>query len=1030
MRRAEASAVDGLSRAATAEVRPRFRSKRVAPGSSSSPTRWSRTLGEADSPSSRASASVVLLLCAALTPGCDDPGEGSIAPSSNPPPPGFLHLVDQARRVQSYHGPLERWTPVGSITHRVERVAEIGSGPRTDAIQRVELPWPPADPSALRLTLDGVEVSAAETLESAEGPAYSYHPASRDVDLASALEGAGQTGQIARVAGAARRRFDFGEVATWRLVGLASSAHAELWARRVSADADAITVEWAGEVVEQLALSAEWQRIVVPLPPRESPLLRVSAPEETETRSGLALAISQLRIEADGPDVLLVRADEGETRVELTPRRVPSVAQLAAGVSTPRAISFVSPGGPLLVRFFGARDASNVGAVTVDGVPGEEVTVDEVTVDGVPLRHEEDGRWTIAALDSGLRTLRWSGGGSNLVAELEQPFSDLPLYLHDPIYADDDFEAELGREGGTLPAAVSDRLIRRLWSGEEARLSFLLPPPSTLEIALTVESGDELRFALGLATNMADEQVEREVRGTVETTLEWRAGGKTVALGSYTTAAGTGWNEHRARFLDEHDGEGTLVVRSAQGELGTAVLGFGDPVLAPSEQRRPPREHPNVLVYLIDTLRADGLSCLGAGHPTTPVLDELAKDGYLFPRFRTIASWTRPAVASLMTGMQPHYHGVLDSSRGLPRDLVTLAEQLRAAGVSSWAGVTNMQVGARGVHFTQGFHRFAGTRDFEGENGETSAQIVSQRYLPWSPRQRRRTVLPLPTHRRSAHALRAALIGGRLVQRRLPWSTDRGPLARDQRALAPRDATRRRRHRLRACRLRRGDRLPGRGDRAHARFVARAGRSRRHCADLPLRPRRRVPGTRRPQPRRPSLGRPPACAALDLGAGALAQGSRRGTARHSRKTFRLPTSRPRSSTGSASTTSLEDPAARSCRCYEAKRSPPDPSSPARRKTSSPGSTVRGSTFGALCPRVGSRNCSTTWATIPANNKTWRVPKRSSSEPCARAGRRTNRSWPRAGCRSGSSRARRRDSTTASCSNCGIWGTRWGVSRWG
>src|SRR6185295_14289062 len=55
---------------------------------------------------------------------------------------------------------------------------------------------------------------------------------------------------------------------------------------------------------------------------------------------------------------------------------------------------------------------------------------------------------------------------------------------------------------------------------------------------------------------------------------------------------------------------------------------------------------PNVIVYLIDTLRPDVLGAYGGPGPT-PTFDRLAAEGTVFERAYSTASWTRPAVASL-----------------------------------------------------------------------------------------------------------------------------------------------------------------------------------------------------------------------------------------------------------------------------------------------------------------------------------------------------------------------------------------------
>lgn len=67
-----------------------------------------------------------------------------------------------------------------------------------------------------------------------------------------------------------------------------------------------------------------------------------------------------------------------------------------------------------------------------------------------------------------------------------------------------------------------------------------------------------------------------------------------------------------------------------------------------------PKNKPDVLVVVIDTLRADALSAYGNTRSTTPQMDLLAESGVLFTDVTFPASWTWPGHASLFTG-EPHW---------------------------------------------------------------------------------------------------------------------------------------------------------------------------------------------------------------------------------------------------------------------------------------------------------------------------------------------------------------------------------------
>jgi len=103
---------------------------------------------------------------------------------------------------------------------------------------------------------------------------------------------------------------------------------------------------------------------------------------------------------------------------------------------------------------------------------------------------------------------------------------------------------------------------------------------------------------------------------------------------------------------------------------------------------------PNVLLYVIDTLRADELGAY-ARSAHTPVMDRLASEGLVLEQALAHSSWTRSSMASILTGRLPARHGTEGRDDRLParhgtegRDdrlpaLATLAELLGAAGYAS-----------------------------------------------------------------------------------------------------------------------------------------------------------------------------------------------------------------------------------------------------------------------------------------------------------------------------------------------------------
>jgi arylsulfatase A-like enzyme len=89
---------------------------------------------------------------------------------------------------------------------------------------------------------------------------------------------------------------------------------------------------------------------------------------------------------------------------------------------------------------------------------------------------------------------------------------------------------------------------------------------------------------------------------------------------------------------------------------------------------------PNILVVLIDTLRADHLGCYGYDRPTSPAIDAFAREGVQFLRAYSQSTWTKPATASVLTGRFPRQHQAFLEKAKLPESELLLAEALSAAG--------------------------------------------------------------------------------------------------------------------------------------------------------------------------------------------------------------------------------------------------------------------------------------------------------------------------------------------------------------
>jgi arylsulfatase len=152
---------------------------------------------------------------------------------------------------------------------------------------------------------------------------------------------------------------------------------------------------------------------------------------------------------------------------------------------------------------------------------------------------------------------------------------------------------------------------------------------------------------------------------------------------------------------------------AAAAAAAAAVLGL---VLAAGGCSPKAAAHPtlpdNVVIVVIDTLRQDHLATYGYARNPAPFLGELARDGAVFDGLSP-SSWTKPATASLLTGLYPVRHQAVDRWDRLSPAAIPLAERLRRRGYHTLGASTNEWVSPV-FGFDRGFDRFVMDRNFPG----------------------------------------------------------------------------------------------------------------------------------------------------------------------------------------------------------------------------------------------------------------------------------------------------------------------------
>lgn len=285
-------------------------------------------------------------------------------------------------------------------------------------------------------------------------------------------------------------------------------------------------------------------------------------------------------------------------------------------------------------------------------------------------------------------------------------------------------------------AVLSPTTNFQLAGGELPTL--IMPPPCVVRFTVTADEGPVTLFARA----GVDQGINRMLRNRdFPLTLQFSAlvNGVPVFDARFEYAARS---EDRARAwrplgdgagLDLEPGDVVTLRTAAEGSEHALAqglpLGFGGCTL--ERRERVPRarsspDAPNLVLIVMDTLRADHCSAYGHPRETTPALDRLAARGLRFERAYSTSSWTWPSTASLLTGLPAEAHGVRDSGACyLDHPLETLAEVLQRRGYTT-AGFAGNPLIRADKNFAQGFEFFDDT-----ERGfEYSAEVVPK-VLDW-----------------------------------------------------------------------------------------------------------------------------------------------------------------------------------------------------------------------------------------------------------------------------------------------------------
>jgi arylsulfatase A-like enzyme len=142
-----------------------------------------------------------------------------------------------------------------------------------------------------------------------------------------------------------------------------------------------------------------------------------------------------------------------------------------------------------------------------------------------------------------------------------------------------------------------------------------------------------------------------------------------------------------------------------------------------------PVEGGNVLLVVIDTLNAKHLGAYGYERDTSPTIDALARDGLLLTNYVSNCPWTRPSMATIMTGLPKAEHHMELNCPPLADEITTLAERFREAGYRTGGFVGNPLVRAK-WGFGQGFETYVDAAELDTYSMADDS-VIAKRAVRW-----------------------------------------------------------------------------------------------------------------------------------------------------------------------------------------------------------------------------------------------------------------------------------------------------------
>lgn len=288
-----------------------------------------------------------------------------------------------------------------------------------------------------------------------------------------------------------------------------------------------------------------------------------------------------------------------------------------------------------------------------------------------------------------------------------------------------------------LDAGVGENpllLKRKLRLGGAERNAIFSPPDSEYTFTVSLTKDSVFEFGFGIIRDESSELLAASLEGNSRgvnfiITLEIEGRKKTVFqqyLPPPELQNGQGFSFIRQSVELPYQMEDAVLTLRTQGDQPHFSF-WTNPILYPQQ-----RISHNVILISVDTLRADHLGCYGYERDTSPNIDALAEDSFVFLNTYASSPWTLPSHVSMLTSLHGVRHQVYHEDERMDPSLITLADIFRKNQFMC-AAFTGGGFVSAAYGFSKGFDSYN-----EGVGGvfhQNSAERVFRAVSDWIDRQ-------------------------------------------------------------------------------------------------------------------------------------------------------------------------------------------------------------------------------------------------------------------------------------------------------